>query len=530
MAKNPYYDDGSSEDATSWDNADSAGGNPKSSKKPRPEAPALPEWAQIAAEIPSSEAAEPEAKDTTAVSPYVVSPQRPAAAPTNPTVPLPAAAPVPPTPVPVAPVPAPAPPPPAPTPPPEPVVDVSSSLSDLAPRESVPEYAPPLEERPRPSRKSSDRPDFMPTASNDFREDYDPRPRYAEEDEDDEVLVPGKKKGGFFSKGGGKKSSKDSKESQSRSAVKTRSKYAGGRWRVLALRIAVWVVIGIVGIAGVRAILFPPAPNIGAIAQRVAADYSLTNFPDYAGQALAVQFTDVYLNINPEYAAERTKQLTSYLASAVNADWAELSPQSSPQVVCSGPYIIQPPEVFEGPEGLNATYLVGAQVAPKPGKVNPCSTGAPGEWVYLGVTVFSPYKEGGLVIGGQPGFVPAPEKGTLDGAFRYTVDQAIVEPLTADLTNFFTAWGASDEAGLKPYVTDNATRYVLIGMSGTVKFEKIENVSPEKIESPTGPRFTTVDVTWSAGGNVWVQAYRLQVIPSNNVWQVADLYGGGFGR
>lgn len=299
------------------------------------------------------------------------------------------------------------------------------------------------------------------------------------------------------------------------------------RWRVIALRVAVWSVLAIVALAGLRAIIAPPRVSTTAIADAVAAEYGLNNFPEAEGEAVSLAFARIYLTYSPESGQARTDKLRSLVADdLVKAPWLQESTEKSQSVV-AGPYLLEEPTI--GPEQF-ATYKVRAGVidpaaaatAKKNGEIlNP-------SWVYLSIPIFWA-DNGGVSVSGPPAFIPGYPNASQSGSFNLTYDNEASQSARIDLRNFFVAWSESDSVALARYTKPDSTAYVLAGLGNTVSLNELDKVQVEASADPYAPRFAQATVRWNYRGTEMAQGYRLEVVQDEQGrWYVLDLVGGDY--
>lgn len=299
-----------------------------------------------------------------------------------------------------------------------------------------------------------------------------------------------------------------------------------GRKKMLILRLLVWVVLGIIALAGLRAILAPPRVDVAAISAAVAEEYGLSAFPVDRGLAFATTFTREYLTLKPGESVARTERLTPLVTPNLrDATWLR-SDDKTTQVVTQGPYLMREPRVADE---QHATYIMAAAVidplkaeeARKAGKIlNP-------SWVYLSVPMFWA-ANGGLAVGGPPGFVPGPVMADESGAFVYQTDEEAARSLAVDLEGFFRAWGASSADDLARYLPTDATAAAKAGLGGTVQYRDLSSVVVELVEG-AAPRFAQATVVWDYQGSELRQGYRLEVFQdAEGRWYVQDITGGDY--
>ena len=304
--------------------------------------------------------------------------------------------------------------------------------------------------------------------------------------------------------------------------IKKINPYAGGRWKVLAIRYSIWVVMAFIILGGIKTVILPSKANIPALTQAIGAQLNINGFPIQSGQDLARSFTREYLTINPKARDQRATNLSHFLPSGVDqAGWTGVSSNVS-ETVIAGPILVESPNLVDK---THAVFTFSAEV--KAGSSAPV-------WVYLAVTVFAD-SNGLVTISGPPAFTNNPGFAINDGAFPFAKSQSATDSLGVDLPGFFKAWAASDSTGLSLYTQSDAKPNVTNGLNHSVSFVSLNNLSVQavnikKVSSAYGSRYAEVDVTWQANGNVWVQAYRLTVLQaSDKKWYIQDIFAGGFG-
>ena len=305
--------------------------------------------------------------------------------------------------------------------------------------------------------------------------------------------------------------------------VKKINPYAGGRWKILAIRYTVWGVLALIALGGVRTIFFPSKANIPALAQTIGAQLNINGFPIQSGQDLARSFTREYLTINPKTADQRPNSLAHFLPNGkTQSSWTSSFSGATQESVISGPILVEAPNLVDK---THAIFTFSAEV--KSGSLDP-------QWVYLAVTVFSD-PNGLVTISGPPAFVNNPGVPSDGGAYPFIRSDSASASLSADLPGFFKSWATSDTTGLALYTQSNATKTVTDGLNGSVSFIGISNlnVAAVDLKNPTsayGQRYAEVYVTWQSNGNTWVQGYRLTVLQTlDGKWYIQDIFGGGFG-
>lgn len=300
-----------------------------------------------------------------------------------------------------------------------------------------------------------------------------------------------------------------------------------GRKKLLVIRLVVWLVLGIVAVAGLKAILSPPKTNIAEVTASVADAYDLTTFPVERGRAVALSFAQEYLTLNPGDALARKDRLAALVTpNLADALWIR-NDSDATQVVVEGPYLAWEAEASDE---QHATYKIAAAVIDpvKAAEAKRQQQTLNPSWVYLSVPIFWA-SNGGLAVGGPPAFMPGPPRADSGGAFGYASDDKAASSLAVDLEGFFTAWAASSTADLARYLPPDASPATQAGLGGTVQFKSLDAVSVEKVADPTASHFAQATVTWSYQGADLRQGYRLDVFQdADGRWYIRDVVGGDF--
>lgn len=563
VATNPYFDDSegdavSEPSASSWVDSsdDSFPGAPTANTGGMPDAPsngAVP-WFEEEPPAPSS-------------SPTPTAPPRRPRPPARPTPATPAS----PVPKPE-PVPAPAPAPtaarePEPTPPPPaPKPQASPPQYPLEP-----EYTPPT---PSPDEVVEDIPQVAPKPKKRRRShDYDSLGEGVDSDasEYDAPATPKKtapkKKSGIggliaYLNSGNNKDKGDSPEedesSKSKKERKAATATAGGRWKVLAFRYTAWGLLALIGVLGLRSLLFPNTVDPNEVAAQVRVEIGENGFPVDAGVAFASRFTEEYFTFDPKHPSLREERLRGYLPTNSDDNWlSDQSASTVAQMVVSGPFLVGEPEFTEEQCDLStatsfcrATFIFVAEVAEsKTDRSKPNSNQTidlefkQPNWLYLSVPVVAnPY---GVAIGGAPGFTPGQIAVNEEVPQFLAPDDDAAGSLEAALPGFFDQWSKSDTAALTNlWAAPNAERIVYQGLGGEVALalgaESVSDVqvSVPLVDAETGEvgdlRDAVATVEWRRSDNqtVYRQSYRLKVVLvdlATNKWQVQDVEGGWFG-
>lgn len=283
--------------------------------------------------------------------------------------------------------------------------------------------------------------------------------------------------------------------------------FAGGRSKLLFLRWLVFAGLGLIVLAGMRAVFLPTnGPDEADIQAMVASELSHGGFPADSGAAFALMCADAFLSydqVNRDARGDEMEKCTTSSDSFVG--WNGRGDQG----VVAGPFMAAPPEVRDK---NNAFFTVAAKV------VN-------GGWIYLSIPVYAD-ANGKFAMAGVPALVPPPALASPPGGAGISKnDNEAQEALELMLPGFFAAWGASDANSLDRYVTRDANPNTLIGLGGSVELLKVDAVRVPEAEGAS-TRTAEVDVVWSVeDGGEWEQSYRVTVVSADGSWYVKSVDG-----
>jgi len=286
--------------------------------------------------------------------------------------------------------------------------------------------------------------------------------------------------------------------SQAGSSVPWRG--AGGRWAVWVLRVLIWAVLIIVGVRGVIAIALNQKTPSAAPASTGEKAGPARSFPAGLAEAYALQFASVYLNVNQATAGQRAQQLAAFLPVG-----------SDPQLGWNraGSLTLQSAQVagIDVRDGQHAVVTVLAQVN--------------GRLMQLGVPVYA--AGGGMVVSGQPAWLPAPAQISLPAPASTNGDPAVTSALQAQLPAFFQAYASGSSATIARFLAPGAS---VTGLGGAVTYSSIASL----YVPPGGDtRQITVSVVWqipAQKGAAPVQlpmTYDMTVVSQNANWYVKSI-------
>lgn len=463
-----------------------------------PQNSGLPDWAAITSDLVDDgdvEETNTPVQPAAPARPQRQAPQPPAKPQTVPTPPPPA----PPAAVPSKPVPQPVPVAPAPVPQPQPQVHVQQPV------------APAYEPEPEPQPRRRQEPAYTPKEKNPVLRAREPQGppspmfdlemmRQYEMFEEAEQANQGKRKKRIV------------------------SPTAGGRTKTLVLRGIIWGVLVIAMLNGAKNLIIPSGPNIDALTQQVGQKIGETGFPKDAGLGLALQFTKTYLTYSPSRQDERVNTLRAMSVPGVLREDLVIDSKGSQEVVL-GPFLAESPKLLDE---TRAYYTIGAQVA-DPALKSADGKPALGTWVYLTVTVVAD-KDGGVSVGGVPGFAQAPQRSTQNMPYNVAQDSQARESLANELPAFFQAWANSKKVELARFLRADSDYMSKTGLGGTVQLQDVTYLT---VSAPmaNGVRYAQVKVRWIGPNNVvYPMGYQMNVAQdAEGKWYIVGMSGGTFG-
>jgi hypothetical protein len=279
---------------------------------------------------------------------------------------------------------------------------------------------------------------------------------------------------------------------------------SGGRWTVWPLRVILWVAIIVIGYRGIMAIVLNEGPSSTSGAAPATSSPS-SRFPSTLAEAYALEFGQVYLNLNPATAGERQQELAKFIPSASSS-------QLDPQFGWNG----------VGTASLQSLQVAGIDVRTPTTAVVTLLAKVNGRLMELGVPVYS--SGGSLVVSGQPAWLPAPPQAQPPTAQPPAADQAAQNALSAQLPAFFAAYASGDQATLNRYLASGAS---LSGLNGAVRYGSIGSIV---VPQGGATRDITVTVNWllpGQGNQATAQltaTYDMSVVDQQSgKWYVEDI-------
>ncbi len=277
---------------------------------------------------------------------------------------------------------------------------------------------------------------------------------------------------------------------------------AGGRWRLWPLRAALWSALLIIAYRGVTAIVFSQAsaPQPGA----AHAGPATAQFPVMLAEAYAAEFGQVYLNVSPAIQAQREQELAAFVPASVAA--------ADPDFGWNG----------TGQMQLQSEQVAGIAVQDPRQAVVTLLAIVNGQLMELGVPVAA--SDGGVVISGEPAWLPAPQQVSPPATPGRGSDPVAQRELRNELPAFFQAYASGDSGALNRFAVRGVS---LTGLGGTVTFGSIAS-----LQVPPGgaTRQITVTVIWQVPGQgesgvtKLVMAYGMSVVDlQSGKWYVNEI-------
>jgi hypothetical protein len=277
----------------------------------------------------------------------------------------------------------------------------------------------------------------------------------------------------------------------------------GGRWMVWPMRVILWAAILIIGYRGVMAIALnetPASTNATGPAPASAA----TAFPVTLGEAYALEFGQVYLNFSPAQAAQRARQLATFIPANISA--------VQPQFGWTG----------AGTMRLQSEQVAGIDVRSAHAAVVTLLVTVNGHLMELGVPLYA--SGGGIVVSGEPASLPAPSAASPPNPREASSDPVAQSALASQLPAFFQAYASGDQATLNRFLAPGTS---LNGLDGAVVFGSIANIA---VPRGGATRDITVTVNWMLPGQVsqgvaqLAQTYDMSVVDqASGRWYVKEI-------
>jgi Conjugative transposon protein TcpC len=275
---------------------------------------------------------------------------------------------------------------------------------------------------------------------------------------------------------------------------------AGGRWAVWIMRVLVWAVLLIIGVRGVIAIALNQKTPSGSTATIAGKAGPARSFPAGVAEAYALQFASVYLNVNQSTAGQRAQQLAGFLPGG-----------SDPQLGWNR----------AGSLSLQSAQVAGIDVRDRQHAVVTVLARVNDRLMELGVPVYA--AGGGMVVSGQPAWLPAPAQISPPAPVSQNSDPTGTAALQAQLPAFFQAYASGDSATIARFLAPGAA---VTGLGGAVTYSSIATLY---VPAGGDTRQITVSVVWqipAQKGAAPVQlpmTYDMTVVSQNANWYVKSV-------
>jgi hypothetical protein len=280
---------------------------------------------------------------------------------------------------------------------------------------------------------------------------------------------------------------------------------AGGRWLLWPLRVVLWATLLIIAYRGITAIVFhqASAPQAGGT-ERVGP--AAGQFPVTLAEAYATEFGQVYLNLSPATQGQREEELAAFVPPSVAA--------ANPDLGWNG----------TGQLRLQSEQVAGIAVQDPQHAVVTLLATVNGQLMELGVPLIA--SGGGVVVAGEPAWLPAPQQISPPMPMPATQgsDPVARNELMNELPAFFQAYASGDSAALSRFEVRGVS---LTGLGSTVAFDSIAG-----LQVPPGgaTRQITVTVIWQLPGQASADvtklemAYRVSVVDlQSGKWYVNEI-------
>jgi hypothetical protein len=283
----------------------------------------------------------------------------------------------------------------------------------------------------------------------------------------------------------------------------------GGRWAVWPMRVVLWAAILIIGYRGVTAIVLDETPSSGKSAGNgtdtgTAAATAASGFPVMLGEAFALRFGQLYLNFSPSTVTHRAQELAAFIPASARA--------GDPEFGLSG----------AGTSVAESVQVAGVDVRSAETAVVTLLATVNGRLMELGVPLYA--SDGGLVVSGEPAWLPPPRGAALPSVHQAASDPVAKSALARQLPDFFQAFALGDKAGLSRYLAPGVS---VGGLGGAVSFGAITS-----LDVPAGgaTRDITVTVDWKLPAQVGIgvsqlaTTYDMSVVDQQSGrWYVEDI-------
>lgn len=222
-----------------------------------------------------------------------------------------------------------------------------------------------------------------------------------------------------------------------------------------------------------------------------------------AEQAFAARFATAYLTYSQSNPGQYQARLQPYLAQGID-----------------------PRTLWDGQGTQQVAEALPASTASLGGGVDRVTVAVliqNGPWLYLGVPVHAD-GNGGFVVVAAPALLPAPGQASWSPSSPASEDSQLSAQLQGNLTAFFTAYAAGQQAQLGYYTTPGAN---VGNLGGAVTFVRLDQLA---VEQGGAQRTATAQVTWQPQGQPGAslqESYRLTLVQQGGKWLVSSLAPAG---
>lgn len=280
--------------------------------------------------------------------------------------------------------------------------------------------------------------------------------------------------------------------SNSAPAAALRSRGDTARWAAKrAGRVVLWITIGVVLLAGVRAIVAPARATVSAPASP-----SMPSFPMAAVEAVAARFSMAYWTYDPTQPDARASALSAFLppSADLTVGWNTQGTEQALTAMPAGTHRLDQHRVVV----TVATEVTG------------------GRWLYLQVPLSA--QGSTITVTGPPAEVPPPTPRSAPQPQTPPQDAELTSQLQPTLGAFFAAYaGTGDLAYYAPPGVHIA------GLEGALNFVQLESVSVNAGSGDTRSALAMVQWKDPVTRASLVQSYRLQLVAVGGRWYVASV-------
>ncbi len=282
---------------------------------------------------------------------------------------------------------------------------------------------------------------------------------------------------------------------------------AGGRWLLWPLRVVLWATLLVIAFRGVTAIVFDDnsaSPAAGGPASAKSGQPPAGQFPVSLAEAYAAEFGQVYLNFSPQTQGQREQQLADFLPASVAA--------ANPDLGWNG----------TGQLSLESEQVAGIAVQDPRHALVTLLASVNGQLMELGVPMAA--SGGGVVVSGEPAWLPAPAPITLPPTAPGRSDPVAQSQLMNELPLFFQAYASDDSAAISQFTVKGVS---LTGLGDDVTFDSIAGLV---VPSGGTTRQISVTVIWQLAGQAGEDVaklemtYRMSVVAlQSGKWYVKEI-------